>query len=282
VSTAGGVSKVPGRAQDIRASVAQIFPSNPRQWEGKRPGQEDLHGLGVSLGQMNISLFIHTIYLANPAGPDPQVRLRSSSAIAHALEVGAATGALGVVTHIGSRKGDGLKNALRRVQESVSAALKEVSKNVAAESLPSLLLEPGAGGGGSVGRTPEECESLLSLLPDDTGLCLDTAHLFAAGYAIHTEQGLNSLLEELTERNLMERVQLIHLNDSKSSLGSRRDRHENIGEGQIGEEGLSRFITHPKLADLPFILEVPGLDGKGPDLENVRRAHRLAGRRIQS
>lgn len=275
ISTAGGLAKVPGRIDDLSARTAQIFPSNPRRWKGPRPSREEWKALGDSLRDVDVPLFIHTIYLVNLAGPDTEMRKKSSQAVAHALEAAAGAGAAGVVTHIGSHKGGGAEKALPRVRETVLAALEKVS----GDHPPPLLLEPGAGGGGSVGHTPEDYERLLSLLPENTGLCLDTAHLLAAGHAVHTESGLTAFLDELQDRNLLQRLQLIHLNDSKSTLASHLDRHENLGDGELGDQGLSRILGHPALTELPFILEVPGVRGKGPDEENMKRARRLAEKR---
>jgi endonuclease IV len=148
-----------------------------------------------------------------------------------------------------------------------------------AAALPALLLETGTGAGNTLGGRLEEIAALLSLeealglgrrLP--LGICIDTAHLFAGGYAVHEKAGLEELIERLRTLGLLERIGLVHLNDSKTPLGAKRDQHENLGEGLIGYDGLARVVRHPALADVPFVLEVPGPDGRGPDAANVALA----------
>jgi deoxyribonuclease-4 len=141
-----------------------------------------------------------------------------------------------------------------------------------------LLLETSAGGGDSLGRSPAELGRLVRGLDRagvPAGVCLDTAHLFAAGYPVHLEQGLEALLEELGAEVGLDRVGLVHLNDSRSGLGSLADRHENLWEGRIGRKGLAGWVCHPALREVPFVLEVPGFDGRGPDRRNLGRARRL-------
>ena len=150
---------------------------------------------------------------------------------------------------------------------------------LAGGALPALLLETGTGAGNTLGGRLEDLATLLSLeeslglagrLP--LGICIDTAHLFAAGYPVHEQAGLEGLIERLRLLGLLERIGLVHLNDSKTPFGVRRDQHENLGEGLIGHEGLARVVRHPALARVPFVLEVPGADGHGPDAANLALA----------
>ncbi|MFU8857846.1 MAG: deoxyribonuclease IV [Deferrisomatales bacterium] len=277
VSVAGGLARSLERARGIGAEALQVFPSNPRQW--LRPGvsPEELGGFRGALGRSRRPLAVHTIYLINLASPDPALGRKSSRALADALVFGARAGACGVVTHVGSHRGEGFEVALGRVASAVREALGLAAPEAAPRPLPPLLLETAAGGTGSVGASPGELRRLLDVLPEDltAGVCLDTAHLFAAGYPVHTPEGCDGYLADLDRAVGLGRVGLVHLNDSRSELGSRRDRHENLGEGAIGMEGLGFWVRHPALRHAPFVLETPGFDDKGPDRKNLRRAKAL-------
>jgi deoxyribonuclease-4 len=273
LSTAGGFAPVPERAVAIGAEVAQIFSSNPRTWRPRSPLPEEVAALVAGLRHNGIPLYLHTIYLLNLASPDDELRRRSRDALATSLAGGALTLAAGVVTHLGSHRGDGFRAALPRIRETVQAAIDQARRSLAAagrgRALPPLLLENSAGSGHTVGGDLEELSALLQALPSSCGLCLDTAHLFAAGYPVHTAVGLERLVQRLRDDGLLERVSLIHLNDSKTPFASRRDQHENPGAGHIGRRGLRRVVRHPAFAAVPFVLEVPGEDGHGPDAANV-------------
>jgi len=271
VSVAGGLGKVVPRARRIGAEVVQVFPSNPRQWRCQEPSPEALEPFGLALRRAGLPLFVHTIYLINLASPDPALRERSARALGHALRFGALAGAAGVVTHIGFHRGEGIERALGRVARSVRRA-RDLAGPL---PLPPLLLETSAGSRGSLGSTPEELGRLVEVLPGEAGVCLDTAHLFAAGFPIHTAEGLGALLAGVDARVGMDRVGLVHLNDCRSALGSRSDRHENLWEGEIGREGLALWVRHPLLRAVPFVLETPGFGREGPDRRNVRRAKLL-------
>jgi deoxyribonuclease-4 len=151
-----------------------------------------------------------------------------------------------------------------------------VPPRIPSAALPVLLLETGAGAGKTIGGRLEELAVVLARLDATTqgiarrfGICIDSAHLFAAGYPLHEDKGLDDLILALRELGLLDRIGLVHLNDSKTPLGARRDQHENLGEGEIGYEALARVVRHPALAGIPFILEVPGWDRRGPDATNV-------------
>ena len=136
-------------------------------------------------------------------------------------------------------------------------------------------MEGSSGAGNSVGRDLHELAELLGRLPEPVGLCLDTAHLFAAGVPIDTAEGLETFLREVGESTGLDRIGVIHLNDSRSAFASRSDRHENLWEGAIGRSGLAPWLSHPELRQVPFVLEVPGFDGRGPDRKNILRARRM-------
>jgi deoxyribonuclease-4 len=285
ISSAGGFDQVPPRAIALGAEAVQLFSSNPRTWQAAPPESETLAAFGACLREQRLPLFFHAIYLINLASPDSGLRARSAQALAHALVTGALAGAGGVVVHVGSHRGEGFERALPLIEEAVHSAVsmawqglpRPVKDSVAGPALPMLLLETGAGSGATVGDRLEELAALLALLDPqprtpgapELGLCLDTAHMFAAGYALHQDAGLASLIAELEQSDLMRRVGLIHLNDSVTPFASRRDRHANPGEGEIGFAGLARVVRHPALAGLPFVLEVPGADGHGPGAAQI-------------
>lgn len=287
IKTAGGFFLVPQRAVDIGAEVVQIFNSNARMWRPKPYDPEEVATLRSGLDEHRLPLFFHTIYLINLASPDEELRRKSSVALSEALFMGAVARAGGVVTHVGSHRGEGFEPACTWVAETVRLArewaqerLQTVSPDA---SLPELLLESSAGSGNTMGKDLAQLQVMVESLSPGCGLCLDTAHLFAAGVPIHTEEGLDRLVAKLGERNLLDRVRLIHLNDSKTGFASGRDHHENLGEGQIGFEGLARVVRHPAFRKIPFVLEVPGAEGHGPDLTSLQTAKSMraaaAGRR---
>jgi deoxyribonuclease IV len=301
LSAAGGFLHVPQRAVDIGAEAVQIFNTNPRIWRPRVPAPGEIEAFATCLREHRLPLFLHSTYLINLASPDDELRRRSSEALAFTLTTGALAGAEAVVTHVGSHRGEAIGAAERRVMNSIREAVTLAQYSLAAEpasgapeplaatggarqapaapALPALLLETGTGAGNTLGGRLEQLATLLSL--EETlglsgalalGICIDTAHLFAAGYAVHEEAGLEGLIERLRALGLLERIGLVHLNDSKTSFGVRRDQHENLGEGLIGYEGLARVVRHPALVRKSFVLEVPGADGHGPDAANVALA----------
>ncbi len=286
LSTAGGWSQVYPRALAVGAEVIQTFSSNPRMWPSAPPDAAGLAELSHTLQTHDLPLFMHSIYLINPASPDEGLRQRSAAALAHALFSAALGGAAGVVTHLGSHRGQGFDLAVPWIADTLRAARSQAQDDIATmegvvalhaaphaapPDLPPLLLETGAGSGATVGGTLDEFETLFASLepaPNDSrcryGLCLDTAHMFAAGYAIHEADGLDAVVAELEHRQLLRRLRLVHLNDSASAFSSRRDRHANPGEGELSYDGLARLVSHPAFAHIPFVLEVPGSEGHGP------------------
>jgi deoxyribonuclease-4 len=275
-STAGGFAPVPARAVALGAEAVQIFNSNPRMWRTRSIDPEEMKALVNGLREHRLPLFFHAIYLINLASPDSPLRLRSSESLSQALATGARAGAAGVVVHVGSHKGEGFAAAVDLVVDAVRTAETTARVSLSAQGddsqLPPLLLETGSGSGSVIGSRIEELDDLLAALgenPLPIGLCLDTAHMFAAGYPVHEAAGLEAVIDELDRRDLLRKVGLIHLNDSMTPFASNRDRHANPGEGLIGYEGLARVVRHPALVHIPFVLEVPGGDGHGPDASNV-------------
>jgi deoxyribonuclease-4 len=286
ISTAGGLLPVPDRARAIGAEVVQIFASNPRMWRLRASSEEELAGLVAGLRSYKLPLFLHTIYLINLATPDGELRSRSVEALARDLVLGAQLKAAGVVTHLGSHRGHGPERGRTRVMEAVTDAWNTAAAALTAtlrdpephSPMPPLLLETGSGGGATLGGSLEEIAWILDALGRfHMGVCLDTAHLFAAGYPIHEPEGLEGFVGQLRSLGLLRRVGLIHLNDSSGALASHRDHHVNPGEGLIGYSGLARVVLHPAFAHIPFVLETPGTEGHGPDAANIAIVKRMRG-----
>lgn len=213
--------------------------------------------------------YIHALYLTNLATDNPEMLAKSIQALTTDMTNSAAIGSAGVVLHIGSHQGRGWEHDRAQVIDSI----KEVLASTQPESI--LLLENSAGQNGKIGSLPQ-LKDILDVIPDSRlRICLDTAHAFEAGYNFTTAEGLEMWIKEIEATIGLGKIELLHLNDSKTPLGSGRDNHQNIGDGFIGESGISRLINHPKLSHLPLILEVPGLEGMGPDQENISRVKRL-------
>lgn len=253
------------------ADVIQIFASNPRGWRPTVYSQEQGDAFKAAVAEAKIkAAFIHMIYLVSYGTADEELRRKSVEAISHTLQMADILGVSGVVTHMGSHKGLGLAQGLDRMAESLDIALK-------ANQTSDLILENSAGSGGNIGNGLEELGTIIDSLgkPQRLKVCLDTAHLLASGYEIRTADGLEQLLDDFDRLIGLERLACMHLNDSKIDLGGKVDRHENIGDGFIGNDAFKRILNHPKLASVPGMMEVPGLGGEGPDKANLDRLKAL-------
>jgi len=275
VSISGSLDLAVDRAQALGCECLQIFYGSPRQWRV------------ISYSDLVIARFVqkrraahldplvaHGAYLVNLAAPDRVYRRRAiGSLLATARGVERLSG-LGVVTHLGSRLGAPRGEALGRIAGSVREILDGTHRVM-------VLLENSAGSGGSLGAGFEDFRDILDLLDGEprVGVCLDTAHLFAAGWDLRQRGGLDAMVDAFDRAAGWARVRVLHLNDSKAALGSHLDRHENIGEGYLGIDGFRAIVTHPLLRTLPGIIETPGFDQQGPDRKNLARLKRLRGDR---
>jgi deoxyribonuclease-4 len=274
VSTAGGLSTGVGRAQAIGAECVQLFLSTPHRWQLPKHSDEQVYEFRRLMGQTSIGPnFAHAAYLINLASVDPALRQRSIDNLSASAAWAHRVGLAGIVVHVGS----GLGQSVAEAETQVASALAEVLK--AGSSTP-VVLENSAGSGELLGSRFEQIGSLFDRLGRDArlGLCVDTAHTFASGYDLRTDDGISRAVDEISRFIGLDRLKLIHANDSKVGLGSAVDRHENIGKGHLGEEAFVKMLSHPALKDVPWVLEVPGYDNKGPDLQNVLDLKRLAGR----
>ena len=274
VSTAGGLPTCVGRAQALGAECMQIFLCAPQRWQEPRHTDEQVHDFGRLVAQAGIGPnFAHATYLINLASEEPRLRQRSIQNLSACAAWADRVGLSGIVVHVGSGRGQPVEDA----EVQVAAALEQVLGN---GTTSTILLENSAGSGDLLGSRFAQIGGVLDRLGRDArlGLCMDTAHTFASGYDLRVDDGIQRALEEISRHLGIERLRLIHANDSKVGLGSAVDRHENIGRGMLGEEAFRRMLANPVLSRLPWVLEVPGYDDKGPDLQNVRDLKRLAGR----
>jgi len=240
-SIAGGLENAPHRAKKIGCNTFQMFSANPRGWRGQEPTPEECERFRETRAAYGLwPLVIHDNYLINLASADTFLREKSIAAFRRELERAVALGVM--------------LNGLR------------------------ILIENTAGQGSAIGRTFDEVAEIVAGTAKDLpmGACIDTAHCFEAGYAVHTQAGLAEVVKSLDSTLGLKNVRVIHANDSKTPFGSHADRHEHIGKGQIGKEGFRRIVCHPKLRAIPFICETP-FDKPGDDRRNVRMMRKLAG-----
>ncbi len=274
VSPAGGLPKAIERGLERDCRAIQIFNQSPRMWRPTTYRDEDVAAFREALADSSIdAVLIHAVYLLNCASEDPDIREKSLVSLTHSLRVGQKIGACGVVLHPGSAKTGDPDKAVARAGETIREALAE------SEGCP-LHLENTAGAGGTLGRSIAELALLLDAAGagERLGLCLDSCHLFASGYDIRSYAGMDALMLEIEEKVGLERVGSLHLNDSQTPLGSNRDRHANVGEGELGESGCAAFLSAPTLQDLPCVLETPGENRSGPTREEIQLAVELRSR----
>jgi deoxyribonuclease-4 len=265
-----GLLKAGRRARQIGATALQIFSDNPTAWRRRTeppPRASEFIGYAARHGISPIA--IHASYLINLAGSAEPFASQSRANLVHELRQAPAYGATLVNTHIGSHRGGGHAAGVRRIVENVAAALAEKPPTVR------LVLENSAGGGDNIGSRLEDLATILEAIPaglnDGLAFCLDTAHLWGAGYDIGSGEGATAVIDQFARLVGLDRLAMVHLNDSRSELGSRNDRHEHVGAGRIGPIGLGAFIRDPRLASVAFMLETPGVD-EGYDAVNMRRA----------
>jgi deoxyribonuclease IV len=270
VSPAGGPAKAVERGAERGCRAIQIFNQNPRQWAARDYPDEQVAEFHEAMEASDVdALLIHAVYLLNPASEDPDFREKTLASLTTSLRMGAALGAVGVVLHPGSALKTEVGPALERAAEVIREAL--------AESVECPLhLENTAGAGGTLGRTFEELARLVELIDDDRiGICLDSCHLYASGYDIRDRGKLASVLDDFDGALGMKRLGSLHINDSVTGLGSNRDRHANLGDGEIGKAGCAAFLSEPRFEGLPCVLEGPGAKGKAVDADDMAWAFKL-------
>ncbi len=271
VSTSGGLAKAVERGGELGCESIQIFNQSPRMWRPTKYGPDDFAAFREAMAASPVeAVVIHAVYLINCATKDTELRKKSLASLTHALRTGDGIGAAGVVLHPGAQKGEPLGPSIKRAAKVIAAALKD------SEGCP-LLLEQTAGHKGLLGRDFDQTAELIDLAGggERLGLCLDSCHLFVQGYDVTDPASLAAIVDEADAKVGLERLRCLHVNDAAAPLGSCRDRHANIGKGEMGKQGLAAFLSEPRFEGLPATLETPGPNKKGPDRKEVQTARRL-------
>jgi len=273
LSIGKGFSAAIDAAERLGSNALQIFSHNASAWKMKPIDSTAAEAFHERLSSSSLRyVVIHTMYLLNPASPDEALFERSVAALIEEISRAATLGVDRVVTHLGAHVGSGIEAGIDRVIE----GLKRVIASPPFVSAPDLrlLLENTAGAGTTIGTNFAEIGAIISGLSDPSriGVCLDTCHAFAAGYDLRDREAVDRTIGAFDDAIGIDRLDLVHLNDSVFPLGSRRDRHAHIGKGEIGIEGMGAIVNHPALKGLPFILETPKeIDGR-PDADPINLA----------
>jgi deoxyribonuclease-4 len=273
VSPAGGPAKAVERGIERACRSIQFFNQSPRAWRPREYSAEEVADFREAMAASDVdAMLIHAVYLLNCASEDAEIRQKSLDALIVALRAGAALGAHAVVLHPGSalKAGGDVDAALTRAAEVIGEALAE------SDECP-LHLEDTAGAGGTLGRSFEELARLIEVAGGDErlGVCLDSCHLLASGYDIRTADDLAAVLDEFDRVVGLDRLRSLHCNDSVAPLGANRDRHVNLGDGEIGKRGMAAFLSEPRFEGLPCVLEGPGHTGKSVDDQDIAWAFAL-------
>ncbi|MEA2268547.1 MAG: deoxyribonuclease [Solirubrobacteraceae bacterium] len=265
VSPAGGPANAIQRGVEKGARAIQIFNQNPRAWRPTVYSDEQVAAYHEARRASKVdALLIHAVYLLNAASEDREIRDKTRTSLIASLQAGDALGAHAVVLHAGSAKTGSVGPAIERAGRVIAEALSETERCA-------LHLENTAGAGGTLGRSFHELAALIDAAGGDErlGVCLDSCHLLASGFEIRTADALSEVLDECVALVGIERVGSLHLNDSQTPLGSNRDRHADVGEGELGDDGCAVFLSEPRFDGLPCVLETPGADRKGPTPQEI-------------
>ena len=269
----GGIKKALDNAVAMNADVVQLFVQSPRTWRFPDHDPEDLERFRDRRAETGLPALVHSLYLVNLAAPDDAIYQKSVDTMRSTMDAACAIDAEGVVFHVGSHLGAGFEAGLKRVVPALEQVLDRTNDRTW------LLMENSAGAGGTIGRSVDELAVLFDALGrhERLGICLDSCHLYVSGIDVTDPEAYDVLLREVEERIGLDRLRALHANDAKAPLGSNRDRHDNIGDGLMGE-GLGVFLAHPKVQKLPAVLEVPGADGHGPNAEEIQKLRDLHAR----
>jgi deoxyribonuclease IV len=268
VSPAGGPAKAVERGVERACRAIQIFNQSPRQWKPGAYSDEQVEAFREAFADSSVdALLIHAVYLLNCATDDREMRQKSLLSLTASLRAGAALGARGVVLHPGSALKSDVGAAIDRAAATIGEALAE------SDGCP-LHLENTAGAGGTLGRTFEELAALIEGAGGGVrlGACLDSCHMLASGFDIRTADGLGAVLDAFDAVVGLDRLGSLHVNDSVTPLGSNRDRHANLGDGELGREGCAAFLSEPRFEGLPCVFEGPGAAGKGVERVDIENA----------
>jgi deoxyribonuclease-4 len=273
ISISGGFSRVVERALERGCETLQLFSRNPRGWKYRPLNLDDVNAFRSHVARAQIHpVFVHLPYLPNLASPHKELYARSTETLCEDLRRSEALGAPYLIAHVGHRGHLSEEAAFDRIAEAINDAFRKVPNEIR------LLLENTAGQGTEVGHSFMQLGGILQRIErkERLGFCLDTSHAFQAGYNLASLEGLNEAVEEFQEFVGLEYLRLLHLNDSKSALGSRVDRHWHIGEGHIGIEGFRHIVNHEAISRLPGIMETPRTNAH-EDLRNMKVIRELVG-----
>jgi len=274
VSATGGIDTAIDRIAAIGGDCVQLFTQSPRMWRPTNHSPEAIERFREKRAAAGIGgVVCHALYLVNLAAPDATIRKKSVATMQVTLDTAEAIGAEGVIFHVGSHLGAGFKRGLDRTSKALAQVLEH------ADGDTWLLMENSAGAGGTIGRSLDELHTLLERLDHHPrlGVCLDSCHLYVSGYDVTDPAVVAALVEEIDGSFGLERLKALHVNDAAAALGSNRDRHADLLEGEMGE-GLGAFLAHPAFQDLGAYLETPGPDRKGVDAGAIQTLRDLYSR----
>jgi deoxyribonuclease IV len=265
----GGVKRAVDRAEEIGADAVQLFVQSPRAWRFPNHDPAVLE----AFRERGMPSVVHAIYLLNLASPQDELYEKSVETLGKTVDTACAIGAEAVVFHVGSHLGAGFEAGVERAVPALEQVLERCGDDTW------LLIENSAGAGGTIGRSLEELATLYERLGGHPrlGVCLDSCHLYVSGYDVTDPAALDEVVARVDELIGLDRLRVLHVNDTPSELGSNRDRHANLLEGEIGE-GMGVFLAHPAFQELPALLEVPGPDDYGPDAAEVQKLRDLHAR----
>ena len=271
VSSSGGIHTAIDRIEEMGGESVQVFTQSPRAWRPTNHAPANFERFKERRAEAGIKgVVCHALYLINLASPKKEFYDKSVAALQNSIDVACGIGAEGVIFHVGSHQGAGFDDGLNRVVPALQTCLERCTDDTW------LLIENTAGTGDTMGRSVDEHAALVDRLDRHPriGICLDSCHLYATGYDVTDQNELDRVLEDVDAKIGLDRLRALHVNDSKTPLGSNRDRHDNIGDGLMGDK-LGVFLAHPRLQGLPALLEVPGIDGHGPDKKQLQKLKRL-------
>jgi deoxyribonuclease-4 len=277
ISVSGGIHEAVERGSSIGCSTMQVFTKNNNRWEGKPLAQEDVENYKRAAAKSSIAPVVaHAAYLINLCSTTEEILSKSRKALEDELRRSERLGLLGVILHPGSHRGAGEEAGIERIADSINSVH---GRTAGFETL--TILETTAGQGTALGYRFEQLRDIIHLVRDHRrmAVCIDTCHLFAAGYPIATEQGWNQTIRALNDIVGLSRVAAIHVNDSKRERGSRVDRHQHIGKGRIGETGFRMLMNDRRLRHVPKILETEKSEDMHEDIENMAFLRSLIHRR---
>jgi len=274
MSSAGGIDTAIDRIVAIGGDCVQVFTQSPRMWRPTNHTPEAIEAFHTKRAEHGIGgVVCHALYLVNLAAPDDTIYEKSVATMRTTVDAACAIGADGVIFHVGSHLGAGFEAGLERT----CAALAQILERCEGDTW--LLMENSAGTGATIGRTIDELHTLFERLDAHPrlGLCLDSCHLYASGYDVTDPKTVDELVSAIDALFGIDRVRALHVNDSQTALGSNRDRHANVLEGEMGE-GLGAFLAHPALQHLAAYLEVPGVNKEGPSAAEIHKLRDLHAR----